>query len=92
MAPRNITRNFLVGNYGGGTGAIDNDGTVLVLYVCVCSCALVVCASVWRGVVVWLCAVVRERVWSCIDVVSACTCSWLCDCLWLIYMVYEWAS
>ena len=25
MAPRNITRNFLVGNYGGGNGAIDND-------------------------------------------------------------------
>ena len=25
MAPRNITRNFLVANYGGGNGAVDND-------------------------------------------------------------------
>ena len=25
MAPRNVTRNFLVGNYGGTNGVIDND-------------------------------------------------------------------
>lgn len=25
QAPRNVTRNFLVGNYGGGNGVIDND-------------------------------------------------------------------